>query len=229
MLQMPPAKFRSQVELMLSAGFRFITVAELARQAHGGVPPAGLAAVTFDDGMRNVLTTAMPILHELGIPATVYVPTLWIGGRSPWIGPGGDGAIVTAADLQELGSEGWELGSHTRTHADLSRLDYEGCRREIDGSCEVLEQIVGSPVKTLAYPFGRYGRAAVAAARDAGLLAAVATSSGNWHPYEMTRAMLGSADPFPAVLLKLVDRCDSFLRSDVLRVARRATDHLRGL
>jgi peptidoglycan/xylan/chitin deacetylase (PgdA/CDA1 family) len=227
MLQLPPAKLRVQVERLLSAGYHFVTVAELAGRAAGQAPPSGLAAVSFDDGMRNVRTTALPILTELGVPATVYVPTDWLGGRNPWIGPGGDGAILTAGELHELAAAGWELGSHTHTHADLSKLDYDGCRREIDSSCQVLESIAGQRVQTLAYPYGRYHAQAIAAARDAGLLAAVATCSRSWKPYELTRAMIGSADPFPVVLLKLTDRCDSLLRSRPLRLARRANEHVR--
>ena len=227
MLQLPPAKFRAQLELMLSAGYRFVTVAQLARRAAGERPPAGLAAVSFDDAMRNVLTAAFPILAGLGIPATVYVPTAWLGRRSPWIGPSGDGAILTEDELRQLAAAGWELGTHTATHADLSRLDYGACRREIDASCGVLGPIAGERVETLAYPFGRYGTAAIAAARDAGLIAAVATCSRSWEPYELTRAMIGSADPFPVVLLKLTDRCDRMLRSTPLRLARRTTEHLR--
>jgi peptidoglycan/xylan/chitin deacetylase (PgdA/CDA1 family) len=227
MLQLPPRKLRAQLELMLSAGYRFVTVADLARQAAGQRPSPGLAAVSFDDAMRSVLTAALPILAELGIPATVYVPTDWLGRRSPWIGAGGDGAILTEEELRQLAAAGWELGTHTSTHADLSTLDYGACRREIDDSCAVLGPIAGEPVRTLAYPFGRYNAAAIAAARDAGLLAAVATCSRSWEPYELTRAMIGSADPFPVVLLKLTDRCDRILRSTPLRLVRRTTEHLR--
>jgi len=227
MLQLPPAKFRAQVELMLSAGFQFVTVAELARRAAGQRMPAGFAAVSFDDAMGNVFTAALPILAELGIRATVYVPTDWLGRHSPWIGPGGDGAILTEDELRQLAATGWELGTHTCTHADLSTLDYGACRAQIDASCEVLQTITGERVQTLAYPFGRYGTAAIAAARDAGLLAAVATCSRSWNPYELTRAMIGSADPFPVVLLKLTDRCDRMLRSTPLRLARHTTEHLR--
>lgn len=226
MLQLPPARFRAQIELMHSAGFRFVTVAELVRRASGGPPSPGLAAVTFDDAMRNVLTEALPILAEFQIPATVYAVTDWLGGRSPWIGPNGDGALLTADELRQLGAAGWEIGSHTVTHADLSRLDYESCRREIDESCKVLESLTGEPVQTLAYPFGHHGAVAVAAVRDAGLLAAVATCSRSWQPYELTRAMIGSADPFPIVLLRMTDRCDAILRSRPLRLVRRATEHL---
>ncbi|MBV9334586.1 MAG: polysaccharide deacetylase family protein [Solirubrobacterales bacterium] len=227
MLQLPPAKLRAQLELMLSAGYRFVTVAELARRAAGRRPPPGWAAISFDDAMRNVLTEAFPILNKLRIRATVYVPTAWLGRRSPWIGPGGDGAILTEDDLRHLVAAGWELGTHSSTHADLSRLEYADCRREIASSCEVLAPIAGRRIQTLAYPYGRYGPAAIAAARHAGLLAAVSTHSGSWEPYELTRAMIGSADPLPVMLLRLAGRGDRLLRSKPLRIARRAAEHLR--
>lgn len=227
LLQLAPAKFRAQLEMMQAAGFRFMTVAELAREAGGGPPPPGLAAVSFDDAMRNVLTNALPILRELDIRATVYVPTQWLGGTSPWIGEGSDGAILTAEELRELLAAGWELGAHTATHADLSQLEYLDCRREIEGSREALARLTGATVQTLAYPFGHYGPAAMAAARDAGMLAAVTTGSGRWEPFELTRAMIGAADPFPIVLLKLTDRYEPLLSSPPLRVARRASKRIR--
>jgi peptidoglycan/xylan/chitin deacetylase (PgdA/CDA1 family) len=227
MLQLPPERFRAQLEMMLAAGFRFLTVAELAREAAGGTPPPGYAVVSFDDAMRNLLTNALPILRELGIPATVYVPTRWLGASSPWIGPGGDGAILTVEELRELAAAGWEVGAHTLTHADLSKLDYEGCRAEIEGSCDALRDLTGANVQTLAYPFGYYGPAAVAAARDSDLVAAVTPGSGIWDPFELTRAMVGAADPFPIVLLKLTDRYEPLLSSPPMRAVRRASKQVR--
>jgi peptidoglycan/xylan/chitin deacetylase (PgdA/CDA1 family) len=227
MLQVTPGRFRSLLEMMLAAGFQFVTVAEFARRAAGGPPPAGLAAVSFDDAMRNNLTTAMPILRALEIPATVYVPTGWLGGESPWIGPCGDRAILTGEQVQALSQAGWEIGAHTITHADLSLLSYEECRREIEGSCQALRELTGTSVRTFAYPFGHYGEAAIAATRDAGLLAAVTTGSGIWDPYELTRAMVGAADPFAILLLKLTDRYEPLLRSAPMQFVRRASKVLR--
>jgi peptidoglycan/xylan/chitin deacetylase (PgdA/CDA1 family) len=228
LLQVSPGRFRMQIELLLAAGFRFVTVAELARRADGGVPEPGLAAVTFDDGMRNNHTTALPILREHGVPATVYVASGFIGGRSPWIGAGGDGAMMEAPELRELAAAGWELGGHTMTHADLSELDHAACLAEIQGGREALEEITGVGVETFAYPFGRYGPAAIAACRDAGLLAAVTTGSGSWAPYELTRGMVGRLDPLPLVLLKVSDRYEPLLRAAPMRAARLASKRLRG-
>ncbi len=229
LLQVSPARFRSQLELLLLAGFRFVTLAELARRAAGGVPEPGLAAVTFDDGMRNNHAVALPILSEYGIPATVYVTIGFIGGESPWIGAGADGAMMSEPELRDLALAGWELGAHTMTHPDLSTLDYDACRREIEGSRDELQRIADVSVQTFAYPFGRYGPAALAAVRDSGLKAAVTTGSGSWEPYKMTRAMVGAVDPMPVVLLKLTDRYEPLLRSAPMRLARQASRRAREL
>jgi peptidoglycan/xylan/chitin deacetylase (PgdA/CDA1 family) len=226
-LQVPPTTFRTQIELLLEAGFRFVTVAELARQLDHGSPPAGLAAVSFDDGLRNNLSAALPILHPLGVPATVYVATDLIGVHNPWIAPEGGGEMLTEDEICVLAGAGWEIGAHTRTHADLSRLDYEACRAEISGSRQALEQITGAPVQTFAYPFGRYGPAALAAVRDAGLLAAVTTGSGRWDRFELTRAMVSAGDPLALLLLKLADRYEPLLRTAPLRGLRTASKRLR--
>jgi peptidoglycan/xylan/chitin deacetylase (PgdA/CDA1 family) len=227
LLQVSPARFRMQLELLRDAGFRFVTMAEFARRAGDAAPEPGLAVVTFDDGMRNNHAVALPILSEYGIPATVYVTIGFIGGYSPWLAPGGDGAMMLEPELHELVAAGWELGAHTMTHPDLSTLDYNACRAEIEESRTALERIAGVPVQTFAYPFGRYGPAALAAVQDAGLLAAVTTGSGSWDQYEITRAMIGAIDPLPVVLLKLTDRYEPLLRTAPARAARRASKRAR--
>jgi peptidoglycan/xylan/chitin deacetylase (PgdA/CDA1 family) len=113
------------------------------------------------------------------------------------------------------------------THPDLSELSYDACRKEIEDSRRALEQIAGVKVQTFAYPWGRYGSAALAAVQDAGLLAAVTTGSGSWSRYEMTRAMIGALDPLPVVLLKLSDRYERLLQSPPMRAPRTASKRLR--
>jgi peptidoglycan/xylan/chitin deacetylase (PgdA/CDA1 family) len=228
MLLVAPERFRAQLALLRSAGFRFVTMAELAREAGGGTPAPGLAAITFDDGMRNNHEVALPILRELGIPATVYVTIGFIDGMSPWITAGADGAMMNAQQVRELAQAGWELGAHTMTHPDMATLDYDSCLKEISDSRRALEEIAGARVETFAYPFGSYGPAAIAAARDSGMIAAVTTGSGSWDPYELTRAMIGAADPLPVILLKLTDRYEPLLKNPPMRLLRRASKQLRG-
>jgi peptidoglycan/xylan/chitin deacetylase (PgdA/CDA1 family) len=222
-----PSKFRTQLELLLEAGFEFVTAAELARLAGGGEPPPGYAVVTFDDGMRNNRTVALPILQGYGIPATVYISIGLIGEVSPWVDPNGDNRMLDTGEIQELASAGWELGAHTMTHPDLSTLAYEACRREIEESKIALEEIGQVSVETFAYPFGRYDEQTISAVRDSGLSAAVTTGSGIWEPYELTRAMVGALDPTPILMLKLADRYEPLLRSPPLPLLRRASKTAR--
>jgi peptidoglycan/xylan/chitin deacetylase (PgdA/CDA1 family) len=227
MLLVRPSRFRAQIELLLEAGFTFVTVAELARLAAAGAPPAGYAAISFDDGLRNNYTTALPILSSYGILATVYVTIGFIDGVSPWIGAGSDNRMLSEAEIRALAAAGWELGAHTMSHPDLSLLDYDACRREIEESKAALEAIVDIPVETFAYPFGRYGSAAIAATADSGLIAAVSTGHGSWSSFELRRTMIGAADPMPLVVLKLTDRYEPLLRLPPIGLARRWSKAIR--
>jgi peptidoglycan/xylan/chitin deacetylase (PgdA/CDA1 family) len=222
-LQLPPATFRAQLEMLKDAGFSFLTVAGLAGlavEAEGGPPPPGFAAVSFDDGLRNNLTVALPILAELGIPATVYVPTGWLGGQHPVIGAAAGAEILSGDELRELAQAGWEIGAHTVSHADLSLLDYERCRSEIERSCREVSRLTGVPVQTFAYPFGRYGPAAVAAARDSGLRGAVTIERDGWRSYELPRTMVGGAESMSVFFLKLTGRYESLQQSAPMRALR---------
>jgi peptidoglycan/xylan/chitin deacetylase (PgdA/CDA1 family) len=227
-LQTAPAQFLKQIELLLQAGFRFTTMTEAADDLAGDRPRPGLAVITFDDGLRNNRSTALPILQRLGVPASVYVACDFIDGVSPWLAPESGGDMLDEDEIRSLARAGWEIGAHTLSHPDMASLSYDACRAEIDGSRARLETIIGAPVDTFAYPFGRYGPAALAAVRDSGMRAALTTGSGTWERFELTRAMVSNGDPYPLVALKMVDGYEPLLRLPPLRAARTMTRRVRG-
>ena len=88
----------------------------------------------------------------------------------------------------------------------MSLLDRAGCVREMTESRRALQERFDVPALTFAYPFCRYGPDAVAAAREAGFVAAVTCEGrGGWEPYELRRAMITGKDGMPSFLLKLAD------------------------
>ena len=197
-------RFEAQVGLLRRAGFRFLTVAELAELASGGPPPPGHVALSFDDGMENNHSLLLPLLRRHGLPATVYVATGLIGAPNPWMAPAAGARMMTEEEIGELAAAGIELGAHTVTHPDLSQLDRDACLREMAESRRELERIAGAPVRTLAYPFCRYGEAAMAAAADAGFTAAVTCEGrGAWRRFELPRAMITGVDGIGRFALKL--------------------------
>jgi peptidoglycan/xylan/chitin deacetylase (PgdA/CDA1 family) len=225
-LRVHPDRFRQQVEVLLEAGYSFVTVAEFARRIRDDGPPPGLTALSFDDGVQDNHAVVLPLLREYGIPATVYVTTGLIGSTYPWM----DGAIpmMNEDEIRELAEAGVEIGAHTVSHPNLTQLGQSECLREMTESRRELERITSSTVETFAYPFCRYGDAAVAAAGEAGFLAAVTCAGrGGWHPLTIKRSLITGKDGLPSFLLKVAGLYQPLFDSRAGRMTRHATRPLR--
>jgi peptidoglycan/xylan/chitin deacetylase (PgdA/CDA1 family) len=218
--------FRVQLQLLQDAGFEFVTVAELAeRIPPGGEPPPGLVAISFDDGMEDNFSRALPILSELGVPATVYVLTGAIGAENPWL-PGE--RMMTANELEAMARSGIELGAHTVTHPDLSSLPFDECLSEIESSRDRVEAITGTRPHTFAYPFGHYGPAAMNAVRDAGFSAAVTCiNRGSWAPLELKRTLITGRDGVASFVARVSGAYEPLVLGRAGVLSRRATIGLR--
>jgi peptidoglycan/xylan/chitin deacetylase (PgdA/CDA1 family) len=206
LLQVPPSRFLSQIELLIDANASFVTVSDLLDRCRDTLASQLLVAITFDDGFRNNYRTAKPLLEKVGAPATCYVASGLLGGRSPWIGADGDGDMLDEQEVRALSDSGWEIGAHTVQHADLTLLDADACAREVKDSSSLLSEITGTPIRTFAYPYGAYNDSVASIVRACGLESAVTTGFGGWEQYALPRAMIGHLDPLPVVLSKLTGR-----------------------
>ena len=182
-LLIEPGLLESQVRFLQRRGYRFLTAEELLAEA----PPRPRTAVlTFDDGFRNWLTAAVPLLRRLGVRATFYVCPGLFGGRH-WHLDGEEGRLLDEREAGELLEAGMELGSHSLTHPDLRLLDGGDLSRELEGSKREVERLTGRPCRTLAYPYGLYDERVVSAARAAGYELAFGWLPGPWHPLKAPR------------------------------------------
>jgi peptidoglycan/xylan/chitin deacetylase (PgdA/CDA1 family) len=176
-LAVTPAQLHEQLSFALSRGYHGATFTAAVTDP----PTAKTLAVTFDDGYRSVLDLALPILERLGLPASVFVPTAWVGARGPMSWPGIDRwtggpwqdelTPLSWEDLGLLAGGGWEIGSHSRTHPRLSSLDDARLAAELGESRRECERGLGRPCTSIAYPYGDVNARVVAAAREAGYLA----------------------------------------------------------
>jgi peptidoglycan/xylan/chitin deacetylase (PgdA/CDA1 family) len=182
-LSTTPKRFERQLELLVSRGYRGVTFTEAV-----GSPPRGrVLAVTFDDAYRSVLELGLPILNRLGLPATVFAPTDFIGSERPmkwpgidrWIGGPHERELVPMswAQLRTLAQAGWEIGSHTGSHPHLTKVDDETLSDELTRSRAACEHHLAGPCTSLAYPYGDVDARVIAKTASAGYYTAAALPS----------------------------------------------------
>jgi peptidoglycan/xylan/chitin deacetylase (PgdA/CDA1 family) len=219
----PPDKLEWQLGTLVRRGYEFVHARELARRVRAGVALDGVCAVTFDDATTDNLAVLPPIVGRLGIPVTVYACPGLLGEHDPYIAPASGLRLMNADELRELVALGFEIGSHTNRHADLEGASAEDAYEEMRSSKEALEQVLGGPVETFAYPFCRYSGACPAAAERAGYLAAFTCGGrGGRRPFELRREMMDRADGRIAWALKARRRYQETLELPPVRLARAA-------
>lgn len=133
-------------------------------------PPAGRrrprVALTFDDAYRNFHDAAFPVLAELGLPATLFVPVGFVEGECPPPLASAPFPAVSWSELAEMAGSGLvAVGSHTWSHPELTALPTAEVDDELRRSRERLEEQLGRPVGSFCYPRARWSRAVEARVR----------------------------------------------------------------
>ena len=194
-LMLEPTRFRAQVQALRRRGYRFVGLSELSG-ALEQPPPAGVCALTFDDGTVDNLEVLAPLLAELELPATIFVcPGLL--GTPHFAMPAAAGVrLMDERQLQELARlPEVEIGSHTVTHADLSHASREQAYAEMVDSKRMLEELLQQAVPTFAYPKCDYSPECPEAARSAAYDVAVTCAGrGGWRRFELARESIDSLD-----------------------------------
>ncbi len=140
--------------------FRVIPLSEQVEGCRRGLDMRATLSVTFDDGYVDNFVVAAPILTRLKIPATFFVTTGFIGSS---IAPPWDDQLrvpqhwMSWDQVRELATQGFDVGSHSHHHINLSTSNPSAVRVDLENSQKTLQQELGSPARLFAYPFGREG------------------------------------------------------------------------
>lgn len=138
--------------------------------------------LTFDDGFLGVYEHAFPVLSALKWPATMFLVSALIGRNDEWTRPqnpsGRTYPLLGRREIEEMAQGGFSFQSHTRTHADLTKLDRRAVAEELSGARKDLEDLLGRAVRSLAYPFGRFDDDVVEVARASGYDAGFSVQPG---------------------------------------------------
>jgi peptidoglycan/xylan/chitin deacetylase (PgdA/CDA1 family) len=153
-----PETFATQMKWLHDHHFQTITTTQLANAIiYGGQIPERAVVISFDDGDQDVITNALPVMQKYGFIGTAYIIVSWIDSPD----------FDTTDQIKQLIADGWEIGSHSMSHVDLTQnegnLEYEVRHSQVR-----LHQDFGVNVKSLAYPFGVIDATVVTATAKAG-------------------------------------------------------------
>jgi len=178
----------------VGARFSFLTPQEFLETDIPGV------LLTFDDGLANNFTQAVPVLEEFSAPAVFFVATQHISNPNNWLtanrriacqGWGSIDAIprALAAEFYDGLSETQlaecvqhpliTIGSHTVSHPYLTHCNPKDLRRELTVSKEYLETFTLTPIHLFAYPTGDYNQNVTQAVIETGYQSAFVMDSQN--------------------------------------------------
>jgi peptidoglycan/xylan/chitin deacetylase (PgdA/CDA1 family) len=160
----PPEKFEQQMKLLHDWEYTVIPIELLVKSIRESaeLPPRPVI-ITFDDGDISVYETAFPIMQKYGLTGVAYIVGNYMNTEG----------YMTAGQIKELAAAGWEIGSHSRSHRDLTKLRVPIQRQEIYQARRDLEQATGVQVNTFAYPFGFMNDSVGSQVHAAGYIAAM--------------------------------------------------------
>jgi peptidoglycan/xylan/chitin deacetylase (PgdA/CDA1 family) len=197
-LVVSPGSFARQMFFLKCLGYAGLSMRQLEPYLNGE-QKGRVVGITFDDGYQNNLQNALPVLKRYGFSATCYAVSSMIGTVNSWdrdIGVA-QKPLMSADDWQVWLNKGMEIGSHTRTHADLAQLSAEAADNEIATSKRELEDNLGCEVRHFCYPYGRFDATHRQMVQKAGYASATTTRRGRAQPgddlYTLRRVLVAQA------------------------------------
>lgn len=151
-------QFERGMRFLEDQGYRVVGLKEAAGSEEGA--GGKRISLTFDDACQGIYQNAFPILRRLGFTACVFVVSGYVGKQSEWDYGWGRSRRrhLGWEQIREMADAGFEIGSHTVNHPDLTRIPKRFVEYELRTSKEMLEDKLGQRVDFLSYPFGRFNR-----------------------------------------------------------------------
>jgi peptidoglycan/xylan/chitin deacetylase (PgdA/CDA1 family) len=214
-LSVPVGLFDEQMAQLHELGFKVVGLDDvLAYYGDGAELPERSVLITFDDGYRDNLEHAAPVLERHGYPAVLFVPIAYLDDRLPLpheerlAARGVVNSTLDWGELAELEAAGVRVESHGISHRPLADLALDEAAREIVLSKLRLEDRLGRHVRSFAYVKGseaHYKPVHLSLLRQAGYDVAFTSVSGsNDRSTDPLRLHRYNVEPFPARTFELV-------------------------
>ena len=188
-MDISPARFEQQLRWLK----RRRAVGPLVETLSARRPQYRQVAITFDDGFRDNLTVALPLLEQFELPMTLFVTAGFLD----------HGDYLSEEELQEIARHPLvTIGAHGLWHRHFNRMTLDDARFELIESREILEQVIGRRVDLMAWPFGECDAALERLSAECGYRAAWSGWKGANGAYSRWRVPVGRRDNLARFIAK---------------------------
>jgi len=164
-----PEEFVTEMKALKEWGYVSISITQLTEAITRGAPlPDHPVVISFDDGNLDVFTNAFPIMQEFGFTGVIYIVTNYLH----------EDGYLGVEQVKEMVAAGWEAGSHSTSHPHLT-YNHSVLAYEIAQSRTELQETLGIPVMSFAYPFGETDPIIYQEVHEAGYTSAVGLGSSS--------------------------------------------------
>lgn len=154
-------------------------------------------AITFDDGYKDNLTEALPIMKKYELVATIFIISDMVGNEG----------YLNWDEIKELKNAGWEIGVHSATHPNLATLGTEDLKYQIIEAKKKIDENVGINTNSFSYPAGKYNQEVINIVKEAGLNLAVTTNYDKHNAkdkiFELNRIRINGSDSVEGFIYKI--------------------------
>ena len=178
-LHVPPRKFKFQMWMLKIFGYKGLSLRELKPYLDGDMH-GKVVGITFDDGYQNNLINAAPVLKKYNFSATCYIVSESIGSSNTW-----DldkkitqRPLMTKSEINKWLNLGMDIGAHTKTHVDLTKISEQKAQKEINDCKTELEIFFKVAITDFCYPFGCFNESLSNITKDSGYLSATTMLRG---------------------------------------------------
>ena len=154
--------FVRQLGWLQENGYETLSVHDAVVLQASNRAPRNTVLITIDDAFSETLTVAAGALRDFAMRATVFVAAGLMGQEVELGSPNGEpesGSAGHIADRDQLiawTEQGLDIGSHSMTHADLTRIQPEQILNEAGRSKELLEELLGVQIEDFCYPYAHH-------------------------------------------------------------------------
>ncbi|MFW6124199.1 MAG: polysaccharide deacetylase family protein [Acidobacteriota bacterium] len=158
-----PELFNAQMKYLYDHNFKIINLSHWHRlQSKQDSSLNRSIVLTFDDGYADSFFYAYPVLKKHGFSATFFLICEFIDSKNifPWLQEpkflNNENLPLSSKQIIQMDKDGMDFGSHTLSHKDLTQISQEEAWKEIKGSKEYLEDLLGHDIISFSYPYGSW-------------------------------------------------------------------------